>query len=170
MKKNYPQGPPIIPQVNSLQNVLSLRQFCAGTLPREQVAKLCSISGVLPQMNSLPNVFSCWQFSVGTLPYSLKCITEARVGFIRIQKEYKQHTTLFFATFEMFICTFSQFRTGSGWEFQTNLTQQSPLSGVAIPARQATQDGQWRHGPCLYRLGGLYGYSAERALLTIRFV
>ncbi len=38
-----------------------------------------------------------------------------------------------------------------GWEFQTNLAQLSPLSGVALAARQATKDV---HGssPC-----GLYG-------------
>ena len=45
---------------------------------------------------------------MGTLPYSLKCITEARVGFIRIQKECKLHTTLFFATFKCLFVLFPQ--------------------------------------------------------------
>ncbi len=39
------------------------------------------------------------------------------------------------------------------------LTQLSKLSGVAIPGRQAAQDG---HGSSLCRLVGLYVYSAER--------
>ena len=36
------------------------------------------------------HLFLFAQFSVGTLPYSLKCITEARVGFIRLQKGHDQ--------------------------------------------------------------------------------
>jgi hypothetical protein len=39
---------------------------------------------------------------MGTLPYSLKCITEARVGFIRMQKVGHAHFLISKSTYRVF--------------------------------------------------------------------
>jgi hypothetical protein len=49
------------------------------------------------------------------------------------------------------VCTFA---------WAGRFSQLSPLSGFAVPARQATKDG---HGSSLCGLAGRYGDSAERA-------